>query len=364
MEYGTTNAVSDETYSILPTVALERKTPHQHQGLHYDSGFTFYQKRSELNAIAQNAGAQYEYRFTPYLTLSLRDSLLQNSNAFSQPNPSAGGAVSGSGQSLPGTLLFPYQKQLANSANASISYQYAKNAMLGGGGSYSFLHYSDLAQVAGPYDDNTGGVSGFYSRRLTPFQYLGGAYQYFKTVTHPVSSSTTTQAMVLFYTMYFSRTFSLSVLFGPQHLTSVQPQIPRSSSWTPEVMASVGWQRSHTNFAAGYTRIVRGGQGLIGAYHTNNANASAEWEMARTWSSGLGGSYAIFKNAIPFQSNLNEGGHTLTGTISVHHSIRERFSVEAGYSHLHQSYGAIQLPSRSHAHRDQRGRLCSELRTP
>jgi hypothetical protein len=341
MEGGTTSPVSDETYSILPTVALERKTPYQRESLHYDSGFTIYQNRSELNSIAQSAMAKFEYRFTPYLTLSLRDSLLQNSNAFSQPNPSAGGAVSGSGQSLPGTLLFPFQKQLANSTNASISYQYSNNAMLGGGGSYSFLHYSDLAQVTGPYNDGTSGGSGFYSRRLTPSQYLGGAYQYFKTVTHPVSSSTTTQAIALFYTMYFNRTFSLSVLFGPQHLVSVQPQFPRSSSWTPEVMASVGWQRSTTNFAAGYTRIVRGGVGLLGAFHTDNATASAEWQMKRTWSSGMEGSYAIFKTAVPFQSALNQGGHTLTGTVSVHHSIRERLSVEAGYSHLHQSYGAI-----------------------
>jgi hypothetical protein len=345
MEYGTTSAVSDETYSILPNVALERKTPHQKAVLHYDSGFTFYQNRSELNSIAQNAAAQYEYRFTPYLSLSLRDSLLQNSNAFSQPNPSGGGAVSGSGQSLPGTLLFPFQKQLANSTNASISYQYAKNAMFGGSGSYSFLHYSDLAQVTGPYDDNTAGGSGFYSRRLTPSQYLGGAYQFFKTVTHPVSSSTTTQAIALYYTMYFSRTFSLSALFGPQHLVSVQPQSPRTTSWTPEVMASVGWQRRSTNFAAGYTRVVRGGVGLLGAFHADSATASAEWQMARTWSSGVEGNYANFKTAIPFQNALNQGGHTLTGNVSVHHSIRDRLGMEAGYSHLHQSYGGIQQVS-------------------
>ena len=341
MEGGTTSPVSDETYSILPNVALMRKTPRQEELLHYNSGFTIYQNRSELNSVTQDAMAKYEYRFTPYLTLSLTDSLMQNSNAFNQPNPSAGGAVSGSAQSQPGTLLFPFQKQLANSTNAGISYQYAKNAMLGGGGSYTFLHYSDLSRVTGAYDDNTAGGTGFYSRRLTPSQYLGGAYQYFKAVTHPFSSSTITQSIAVFYTIYFDRTFSLSLLFGPQHFVSAQPQFPLFSAWTPEMMASVGWQRRYANFAAGYSRVVRGGEGLLGAYHTDNATASAQWQMKRTWSSGLGGSYAIFKTATPFQGTLNEGGHTLTGTISIRHSIKERLNMEAGYSHLHQSYGGI-----------------------
>src|SRR5258708_38378266 len=113
MEGGTTSPISDETYSILPTVALERKTSRQRELLHYNSGFTIYQHTSGLNSFTQNAAAKYEYRFTPYLTVSAQDSLVQNSNSFNQANPSAGGVVSGSPQSQPGTLLFPYQKQLA-----------------------------------------------------------------------------------------------------------------------------------------------------------------------------------------------------------------------------------------------------------
>jgi hypothetical protein len=112
-------------------------------------------------------------------------------------------------------------------------------------------------------------------------------------------------------------------------------------------MGSVGWQRSHTNFAAGFTRIVRGGQGLIGAYHTNDASFAAQWQMKRTWGSELGGGYAIFKTAAPVVNTTDQGGHTLSGIVSIQHSIRERLSIQAGYLHLHQSYGSISQVSSS-----------------
>jgi outer membrane protein assembly factor BamA len=107
----------------------------------------------------------------------------------------------------------------------------------------------------------------------------------------------------------------------------------------------MGWQGLHTNFAVGYSRIVTGGGGLLGAFHSNSANASARWQLARTWTVGAAASYAIYKNVTPFFSLSSPGGHTVSGTVSVQHPISEYFNAELGYTRLHQSYSGIAVIS-------------------
>ena len=292
----TTSAVSDVTYAILPTVNLKRKTPRQVQSLVYNSGFTFYQHTSDLNAINQNAEAQYQFHPSAYSTIAIQDSFSQNSNAFNQNNPNAGGSVSGSPQSSSPLIIVPFQKQLANSVSAGVTDQFGKNAMVGGAGSYSFLHYSDAGVNQGLYDSGTAGGSGFYSRRLTPSQYLGGVYQFSKTVTHPVSTFTTTYSILGFYTLYLNRAFSFSVVGGPQHFTSGASTFASSSSWfdwiiidSPPVLPLADtsvW----TNLADGILLVTRqgttqkkqlqrglealGSQKLIGAILNSSKNAA------------------------------------------------------------------------------------------
>ena len=341
----TTSAVSDVTYAILPTVNLKRKTPRQVQSLVYNSGFTFYQHTSDLNAINQNAEAQYQFHPSAYSTIAIQDSFSQNSNAFNQNNPNAGGSVSGSPQSSSPLIIVPFQKQLANSVSAGIADQFGKNAMFGASGSYGFLDYSNAGVGEGLYDSNTSGGSGFYSRRLTPTQYLGGIYQFSKTVTHPVSTYTTTYSILGFYTLYLNRAFSFSVVGGPQHFTSGASTFASSSAWTPSITGSFGWQTLHTYFALSYAKAVRGGEGLLGAYHSQAANFSGRWQMTRLWSSGLEGSYSTFDSTFQTTTTLNQGGHSLSEAVSVRRIINPHLSAEATYSHLHQSYGGVQAIS-------------------
>jgi hypothetical protein len=106
-------------------------------------------------------------------------------------------------------------------------------------------------------------------------------------------------------------------------------------------MASIGWQRSTTNVVASYSRSVSGSMGLPGAFDSSSANASARWQITRTFIIGSQISYAIFKNITPLFSPYFPGGHTVSGTASLQHSISDRFKAELGYIRLHQSYSGI-----------------------
>jgi hypothetical protein len=340
------NPVSDISYSIWPTIALDQTTPRLHSMLTYSPGFTFYQRTGARNEADQNVALDFEFRLSPHVTASMRDSFQKSSNVFNQPNGLSTG-VPGSTESPPGAVIPPVADQLNNTANAELTYQFSRNGMIGASGTFANLHYPNPAEVSGLYDSSSRGGSAFYSRRLSRKHYLGAKYQYSRILAYPVHAQTETQThtIFLFYTIYLKPTLSLSFSGGPQHFDVAQTPLPVARSWAPAATASMGWQGLHTNFAASYSRIVTGGGGLVGAFHSNVANASARWQLARTWNIGSAANYTIYKNVTPFLFLTLPGGHTVSGTVSVQHAINEHFNAELGYTRMHQSYSGIAVIS-------------------
>ena len=65
--------VSDVSYSIAPTIALDETTSRMHTVLSYAPGFTFYQRTSARNEADHNASIQFAYRLSPHVTFSAMD---------------------------------------------------------------------------------------------------------------------------------------------------------------------------------------------------------------------------------------------------------------------------------------------------
>jgi hypothetical protein len=337
------NPVSDISYSIRPTIELDQTTARLHSMLTYSPGFTFYQKTSSRNKQDQSVLLDFQDRLSSHVTASLRESFLKSSSLFNQPVPLSAGGVPGSGEPPPEAVIAPVADQLTNATNAELTYQFSRSGMIGVSGTYTDLHYPNPAEVPGLYDSNSRGGSAFYNHRLSKKHYLGASYRYSRFLAGP--SETQTHTVFAFYTIYLKPTLSLSVSGGPQHFDVVQPPFPPSGSWSPAATASMGWQGRRTNFAASYSRMVSGGGGLLGAYHSNTANASARWRLARTWYVGSRANYAIHKNVTPLFFLASPGGHSISGTVSVQHTISGHFNAELGYTRLHQSYDGIAVIS-------------------
>ena len=65
--------VSDVSYSVWPTLALDETTSRLHIVSTYAPGYTFYQRESLLNETDQNASFDLQYRASPHVTFSARD---------------------------------------------------------------------------------------------------------------------------------------------------------------------------------------------------------------------------------------------------------------------------------------------------
>lgn len=337
---GSAGPVSDITYSIVPRIALDQRTPRQRRSVSYGAGVTIYDPTSALNSVRQNAALNYMYRLSPRTTITMGDSFLQSSNAFNQTNLGSGEPISGSTEAPTLAVIAPYASQFANSGNVDLNYQFGKNGMIGGSGFTSFLYFPDLTQVQGLYSFISEGASGFFSQRLTRAHYVGGSYGYSKYTTLQYSSTTETHTISMFYTFMLSHTLSLSVSGGPQYYNASIANGPSSDQWVPAVTASMNWRGEHSAFNARYSRSVYGGGGMLGTYQSNAAGASWRWQMERNWSVSSSVGYILSKN-VTAQQVASFPGHSVVGAAGLQHRIGERLSADLGYARLHQIYNGI-----------------------
>ncbi len=336
--------VSDVSYSVWPTMGLDETTTRLHWGLTYSPGFTFYQHTSQRNEADQNALLGFQYRLSPHVTFSAHDNFQKSSSVFNQPNL-ASGSVSGGAPLANESVPAPLADRLSNVGIAGITYQYSAHDMVGINGSVSNLHYPDAAQVPGLWDSSSQAGSAFYSHRFSHRHYLGAMYQYQRLVSYPsgLQNETRTHGAFLFYTVYPSTRFSMSVFGGPQYADTVQPGqtglgLPAFSArdWAPAGGASLSWQGRLTSAALSYSHSVSEGGGLYGAVRLDNTSATIRQQFTRTWTGSLSSYYA--NNNLLGPSLLSNNGHTIAATAALVRSVGGHVSLQAGYTRMHMSY--------------------------
>jgi hypothetical protein len=334
--------ISDVAYSIRPSIEFDRLTPRLHQKWIYLPGFTLYQRTSARNEADQSAALDLQYRLSLHTTISGQDNFQKTSNIFNQSSLS-GQPVSGAPPSSPADVIAPFADRLTNTANAAVAYQAWKNAMIGGGGTTAIYNYLNQPQSSGLYNSTSRGGSAFYSYRLSGTQYIGATYRYVRILGQSMLGQLEiqTHTVYIFYNASLGERLSLSLSAGPQYYDYAQSPLPTSSSLEPAVMGSMSWRGSHASFAANYSRSVTGGGSLLGALSSNAASVSAHWQLTRSWTVGSTASYAIYKNVTPLSLSTSQGGHSISGTVSLDRSLSDHFRAQLGYQRLHQSYNSI-----------------------
>jgi hypothetical protein len=341
---GSTNPLSDVTYSIWPTIALDKTTSQLHLMFNYSPGFTFYQHTSAYNQATQNLGVNLQYRLSPNLTVNVQDAFQKTSNMFNQSNAFTAAPVSGSVPTQAAAVVTPVADQLSNVTAAQLTYQVSADSMVGLTGSFNRLYYPNPQEVSGLFNSHSTGGSAYYSTRFGERYYIGGTFQYQNIASYRVAAPgtlTQTETIFAFLTVYLKPALSLSVSGGPQHYRATQSPLPAAASWQPMIMASLGWQGERTTLAASYARVVTGGGGLNGAFNSNSANVSAVWQATRNWKVGVSSSYSVYNTLTPLFVQSNPGGHTISAAASAQRSLTDHLNVQFGYNWTHQIYAGI-----------------------
>jgi hypothetical protein len=337
---GSSTSIAETTFSVLPSIEYDATSAGRHTLVTYNPGFTFYQPSSELNEVDNTATLGYEMRLAEHAMLTAADSFQDSSSPFS---PGIDNTVSGLPVSSTPGVTPPFAKRLTNYANVELTAQPGLNLMVGALGQASLLDYPNPAQTTGLYDFYSSGGTVFCDWQLPPTQIFGISYQYLDMVSSPTGLTSTTEAETISgnYTFRFNQKLSMSVSGGPQYYKTVERPLPTTSAWGTSWSTSMGWQGTRTSFAASYAQGVTGGGGLLGAYHSRAANATARWQMARAWTASAYGAYSINKSVSPLLITSVTSGHSVSGGATLDRTFGEQFSVDFHYDHVHQSYSNI-----------------------
>jgi hypothetical protein len=348
----TGHPVSDVSYSAWPTIGMDTSTSRLHWDLTYAPGFTFYQRTSARNEADQNASLGLEYRLSPHVTFSARDSFQKSSNLFNQPDLSSVGGVFGGAQGANFSVIPPVADRLSNFGDVSLTYQFSLNEMIGASGIFSDLHYPNPAEVPGLYDASSQDGSAFYSLRISKMHYVGTIYQYQRLLSYPTTglNETQTHSIFLFYTIYPTSRLSISFFGGPQYANTVQAPLPPSllqqpamQSWTPAGGASLSWQGRFNSLAVSYSHIIAGGGGLVGAVHLDNASLSARQQITKIISGSLAGAYS--QNNVLGDLLIGNNGHSIQGTASLQQLVGQHLNLQLGYTRIYQNYSNVAVIS-------------------
>ena len=337
----TSKPIDDYSYSIWPSLTLDQRTQRTTRMLTYSSGFTFYQKSTDLDSINQSLDARFDYEFSNQLTFSVRDALRQNSNVFNQPLSSAGGSTSPPAGAGGMGVAIPFEEELMNNLGTIVSYQYDQTSMLGGKFEYETLHFPAHSENIGLLDSHTVAGLGFYSKRMGRSQYAGGLYRGGQIVTSGQETTTQTHTFSLFYTFLSDKYLTISLAAGPEHMSFTEPGALSYEEWAPWLRASFGWQAQQFRFITDYSRDVTSGQGILGAYATNTVDAAIHYRATRNLTFDSVGAYENDKNSVPALRHVYPGGHTISWTASAGYNAREYLMLGFGYTRLHQSYSGI-----------------------
>jgi hypothetical protein len=332
-------AVRDVRYSIWPALSLEQTRSRFRWDLSYSPGFTFHQSYSSVHEFDHSLGLGLEYRLSPHVTLSLKESFQKTSGLL---NLSQQSAVPSTEVPMngPNVIVPPTTPRIANSSDVQITHQFGPNVMVGAKGSLTGLWYPDRSTLPGLFDSTGRAAEGFYTHRLSGRHYIGVTYSFQQLLTHPDQSETETHSTLLFYTLYLPPTLTISVFAGPEHSDTHGGISLPSQKWSPAGGASFGWHGPRAGFVASYERKINSGGGLSGAVLSNSAAASVRWQLARTVTTGIEAGYSTnsLSDSVPLAGG---GGHTWSGTASLQHPMGERMAVRMGYTRLHQSYTDI-----------------------
>ena len=124
--------VSDFSYSIFPTIEIDKTTSRMHLMLTYSPSITIYQHTSSANQSGQSLMMNFQYRLSPHVSgRPCGTTFKRPSNVFNQQDALSGPPVSGSPQPPVTGAVDLVADLLGNQANAELTYQFSRNGMVG-----------------------------------------------------------------------------------------------------------------------------------------------------------------------------------------------------------------------------------------
>ncbi len=349
-------AVGNTAYSVFPNLSIEQSRSRLRWTLGYAAGVTVNQRFSNSNQGSHHLAVDSEFRLSPHVNLRIAEDFSLTTGFFD----SGTGAVVGSGNGVPNAnLITPFSKQRTSSTVVGTNYHFALKDVVGVSGSFYDQHFSD---VQGPFalvNSRTASGSGYWLHAFFRRDWTGIGYRFEHLTFDPGAGVTSVHSITAVNTLSLSDRITVSGYLGPEYSDN-QGMVPGNggpaqhfTNWSIAGGVDASWQNPRTSVAAGYSRRINDGGGLLGVVRVQGVHADFRQQLFPGWAATLGASYGRNRSlTVPGAGSVSSVDLTSLRA-SLERNLGKSLGLRFTYFHdFQQQLGVSDPPQNLDAHRN------------
>ena len=345
---------SNTSETIFPNIRIEESTSRIRWSLGYAGGLTVNQKITNQNQGSHNLNFDSQFRLSPHVNLRVAENFSMTTGFFDAGN---GAEVIGSGG--PNTsLITPLATQRSSLTTVEINYHFALNDLIGAGGSFYDLHFTNVPTGTPLADSQTASGSAFWLHRIFGRDWGGVSYR-FDRITFNPSGETRVQSFFAVNTLNLSTRFTLTGFVGPQYsenqgLAPGGLPISQSNNWSVAGGIEGGWRNQRTSVSAGFSRTISDGGGLLGAVRLQTVHGTFRRELVPGWAAAFTASYGTNQSLIVPSATSASSINLTSAGVSLERNVGKSIGLRLGYSHdFQEQFLGFEVPTQTlDAHRN------------
>lgn len=348
------DTLGNTTFSVFPNISLEQARSRMKWKLGYAAGLTVNERLTNRNSGSHDLNFDSQFRLSPHVTLRVAEEFSMSSGFFDSGNGGLGVGNGGPNSNL----ITPVSQQRSSSTVAEINYHFALKDVVGASGSFYDLHYSNVPEGFILTNTRTASGSAFWLHGLFGRDWAGINYR-FQRVTFDPNGETRVHSISFVNTINLPNRLTLTGFIGPEYSDN-QGLTPagggtasRFSDWSLAGGIEAGWQKDHTSIAAGYSRQINDGGGVLGVVRLQGVHGEVRQQLAPGWAAAFGASYGKNESlTVPFEGSASKVNSASLG-VSLERNLGRSFGLRVGYNHdFQEQFGVTDPKQQGPAHRN------------
>jgi hypothetical protein len=332
--------VGNASVSIFPNIKIDETSSRMRWMLGYAGGLTVNQRFTNQNQGSHDVNFDSEFRLSPHVNLRVAENFSLTTGFFDAGN----GSETVAGSSGPNTsLITPLASERSSVTTVETNYHFALNDLIGASGSFNDTNFSNPSSGAQLQLANSQTASGsaFWLHRVFGADWGGVSYRFDRITFSPGGGESHIHSFFAVDTLSISKRFTLTGFIGPQYsdnqgLAPVTGLPVQFDEWSIAGGAEGGWKNEHTSVSAGFSRLISGGGGVLGAERLQTVHGNFRRQLTPGWAAALAANYGTNQAlTVPFATSASSINLTSVG-VSVDRNVGKSVGLRMGYSHYFQ----------------------------
>ena len=331
-------AIANTSYSIFPNISIEQTRSRARWTLGYAGGLTVNERLSSRNQGSHDFAFDSQFRLSPHVTLHLAEDFSLVSGFFDSSAGAYSGGSSGGGNT---SIIAPLSKQRTSSTVAEVNYHFALKDLVGVSGSFYDLHFDDVPTGYTLANSQTAAGSVFWFHRLLGRDWAGVSYRFQRLTFDPGAGETLVHTIMFVNTVSLPGRFTVSGFLGPERSDNHGSFVVGGGTGTSEPFGNwslaggvdAGWRKDHTSVAAGYSRRINDGGGVLGAVRAQSVHGSMRQELRPGWAIAVSATYGSNDSITAPVAGSAQSLKSATLKAELERNLGKSIGFQAGYEH-------------------------------